>query len=272
MVNEDPFASIQKKIAEGKLETAVAETVNLANSNSDDKGVLLRCASVLKAIENAEAFDGIVEMVVSLSPEDDAEKVDIGLAFVGLGLFDEACVFFDSVDASKIPPIPYARALIGCGRPDEALEILPDGIEEATVLKVEALCALGRHEEAFDICMPLLDGGWEIKKAYCGALMHSGDNKGALKYVRKTPKDSKGADYNALAAFVMRVNGRTAAAAGYAGRALKEDPHHVGALEEMAMCLIEKGELGKARFFAGAINEVSPGNPATIRILDACSE
>ena len=68
----------------------------------------------------------------------------------------------------------------------------------------------------------------------------------------------------------MWINGKIPAAANYANRALHVDPLHVGALEVMAMCFVEKGKYTQAKLFAGAINEKEPGSPAVIRILDAC--
>jgi hypothetical protein len=45
---------------------------------------------------------------------------------------------------------------------------------------------------------------------------------------------------------------------------------HKGALETLAYCLIEKGRIVEAKMCAGAINEKRPGDPAVIKILDAC--
>jgi hypothetical protein len=97
-----------------------------------------------------------------------------------------------------------------------------------------------------------------------------GRNKDAIKTARKYLKEDKDADSLALAAYVMRINGRMMAAANFAHRAIAKDHTHKGALETMAFCLIEKSKFIEAKVFAGAINERSPGDPAAIRILDAC--
>ena len=105
----------------------------------------------------------------------------------------------------------------------------------------------------------------------CSVLLRMGREKDAVKLARSHLKeDKKNPDSLALSAYVMWINGKTPAAANYANRALHLDPLHTGALETMAMCFIEKGRYAEAKLFAGAINEKNPGDPAVIRILDAC--
>src|SRR5205814_5642029 len=54
-----------------------------------------------------------------------------------------------------------AERLIGAGRPEEALEILPAAGQSlrAGQLRALALSKLGRHDEACQILEPLFDGG-----------------------------------------------------------------------------------------------------------------
>lgn len=272
MGGDDRFSNVGANITKGNLDAAVAEIITIAESFPRDVGTLLSCASVLKAIGEADGFDKVVDMILDASTT--ADPYDIATSLSGLGLYGEALIVLEGSENPAAIPILYATALLAVGRAAEAVDVLSDGnlgIEESIVLS-EALCAVGRHEEAVSLTKTLVSegGGWPAMKAYCAALMHGGDNKGAFKYARKAMKEVGAADSNALAAYVMRINGRIPAAAGYAARALKADAHHLGALEEMAMCLLEKGEVDRARFFAGAINDVSPGHPATVRILDAC--
>ena len=98
-----------------------------------------------------------------------------------------------------------------------------------------------------------------------------GESKEAIKFAKSFLKeDKKNIDNLALNAYVMRINGRTPAAVNYCNRVLNTDFKHIGALETLALCFIEKKSFVNAKLLAGAINDADPGNPAVIRILDAC--
>ncbi|NLL95077.1 MAG: tetratricopeptide repeat protein [Thermoplasmatales archaeon] len=272
MGGNETFSNVGANIAKGNIDAAVAEILTIAES-SPDVGTLLSCASILKAIGEADGFDRVVALVMDAS-EGGPDPYETASSLSGLGLYAEALTVLEGTEDPAAIPTLYATALLEAGRAGEAVEVLSSdgglGLEGSITLS-EALCAVGRHDEAISLAESLIaEGGWPAMRAYCGAMMHKGDNRGAFKYARKAAKGAGAADSNALAAYVMRINGRVPAAAAYAARALKADPHHVGALEEMAMCLLEKGEVDRARYFAGAINEASPGHPAAMRILDAC--
>ncbi len=273
MDGKNTFSNVGANIAAGNLDDAVAEIMAIASS-SNDVPTLLSCASILKAIGEGDGFDTVVGKIMDAS-HGDADGYDTAASLAGLGLHAEALIILDGTGDPDVRPTLYATSLLAVGRADDAVAVLTAAGDldlDGSIVLSEALCAAGRHGEAISLTESLVadHGGWLAMKAHCGAMMHKGDNRGAFRYARKASKEMGGPDSNALAAYVMRVNGRIPAAAGYAVRALKEDPHHLGALEEMAMCLLEKGEVDKARYFAGTINDVSPGHPATVRILDAC--
>jgi hypothetical protein len=104
-------------------------------------------------------------------------------------------------------------------------------------------------------------------------MFRMGEAKATIKFAKAHVKESKtNNDFLALEAYVMRINGRMLAAVNYASRVLKNDYKHIGALETMAMCFVEKKSFINAKLLAGAINDADPGNPAAIRILDACRQ
>ena len=170
-----------------------------------------------------------------------------------------------------------ARTMLLADEAEEALELV-NKIFEPTIrdrlLRCDILCSLGEFSEALNESESIVE---DDKASYsslinmCTVLMKMGREKDAVKLAKSHLKeDKKNPDSLALNAYVMWINGKIPAAANYANRALHIDYSHVGALEVMAMCFVEKGKFTQAKLFAGAINEKEPGSPAVIRILDAC--
>jgi Flp pilus assembly protein TadD len=134
------------------------------------------------------------------------------------------------------------------------------------------LSSLGEHKKSNEEALALLNENpkdYDTRISYVKSLMMGGRNKDALKYAREGLKD-KSADSNAVAAYVLRVQGNIKAAGGYASRAVQIDNQHIGGMETLGICLALKEEYEKARIVAGAINEISPGDKAAINILSYC--
>ncbi|MBO4568829.1 MAG: hypothetical protein J5674_02445, partial [Candidatus Methanomethylophilaceae archaeon] len=136
----------------------------------------------------------------------------------------------------------------------------------------EALSYAGEHEAAVSEASRLLSehpSDYSVQVRYVSALMSAGKRKEAVKHVRDGLK-KKTADSNALAGYAMWVSGNVKSAGAYASRAVQMDPSHIGAMETLGLCLAETGDVPKARIVAGAINEISPGDKAVIKILSYC--
>jgi len=247
METDDAFERINAHIREGRYSSVRPEVYRIAELSEGDPFTLIKCASLLKVIDEEEGCQDILGRVEAALPEGGEDR------------------------------FAAAQALRRLGRPGDALRILHGMGGDDPVLREEAaaLSSLGRHDEALSLAegIPEASGpSYDSMLALCRVLTVMGRSKDAVRRARAYLREEGGADGNALAAAVMWFNGKTPAAAGFARRALEIDHTHQGAAETMAMCLIEKGRTKEAKVLAGAINQHDPGSDAAIRILDACRQ
>ncbi|MDR2866512.1 MAG: hypothetical protein LBV13_03820 [Methanomassiliicoccaceae archaeon] len=273
---EKTFASIQLHIKNEEY-GKVRPMVDTIADPSDDPRILLKCASLLKAVDDEDGCQRILDKVARMTVSGAGDRLMIARSLRGLGRPEEAYGMMADEDDDDMMLYEKAATLRLMGRNRDALSKIrkiTSMTSEHRMLMTEILCSAGEFEEAHDISLQLVeddDASYASLVNLCGTLMLMGRNKEAIKTAKQHLKeDKKDVDSLALNAYVMRINGRIPAAANFAHRALSVDSRHKGALETMAFCLIEKSRLKEAKMCAGAINEISPGDPAAIRILDAC--
>ena len=244
---------------------------------TDDVMIKLKCASILKTIDDEEGCQDIVDMILDSVPEDRERRMDMAKSVRSLGRAEEAYALMKDMkdDPANIPEI--ARTLNIIGEHEEALDLMRkvnDMSVDDMILLCNILCSLGEFREAEETAGKVIemDGGtYASYTNMVAVMMKAGKVKEANKFAKsKLKQDKKKADLLALEAYVLWVNGKIPGAANYANRALQVDYSHAGALETMAMCLIEKGKYIQAKMLAGVINDKDPNNPAVMRILDAC--
>ncbi|MFA7150021.1 MAG: hypothetical protein WC067_03290 [Candidatus Methanomethylophilaceae archaeon] len=277
MDTDKAFENIQNNIKDEKYELVRPEVDAIVSANGGNASVLLKCASLLKVVDDEQGCQAIIDLILDKIPNDPDKKFEIGIAIRNLGRAEDAYGLMKiySDDATRRSEI--ARTLLNMDEAEEALELMNtinDKNVDERILLSEILCSLGEFKMAYETAATLAEddrGSYDSLVNLCTVLMHMGKEKEALKIAKSHIKeDKKNADSLALGAYVMRIDGKISAAANFANRALQIDHTHVGALETMAYCLIEKHRFIQAKFFAGAINDKEPGNPAVIRILDAC--
>ena len=274
---EKAFENIRDNIKNENYPAVRPEIDSIMASCGDDVDTILKCASLLKTIDDEDGCQSLVDKALNAVPEDGSEDFDVALAVRGLGRPAEAYRLIKRFrdDPDKVSEV--ARTMLLADEAEEALELVK-GIEYPSIqdrlLLCDILCSLGEFNDALKEAEGIVD---DDKASYrsivniCTVMMKMGKDKEAVKLAKSHLKeDKKNPDSLALGAYVMWINGKIPAAANYANRALHLDYSHVGALEVMAMCFVEKGKYTQAKLFAGAINEKEPGSPAVIRILDAC--
>ncbi len=266
------FEAVRKDIAEGRLSDVSVKIKAIAES-TEDPFLVIKCISLQKAVGGGEALSALVGRLTSMSGKDSETDYQMASALLSLGFPSDACSIAGSDDDRSLSL--RARCLMGMGRHGSALEAI-DRMASPSVsdrcLRSEALDALGDHDAALEEAGVLLaqnPAEYGVRVRYVSALMSAGRKKEAVKFVRDGLKE-KSADANALAGYAMWVSGNVKSAGAYASRAVQMDQRHVGAMEVLGLCLAEKGEIPKARIVAGAINEVSPGDGAAVRILSYC--
>ena len=271
------FESIRDNIKNENYKAVRPEIDSIVAANPNDVDIILKCASLLKTIDDEEGCQSLVDDALKAVPSDGSKDFDVALAVRGLGRPVEAYSLIKRFKDDQELISEVARTMLLADEAEEALELV-NKIKEPAIrdrlLRCDILCSLGEFNEALKEADSIVDddnASYRSLINMCTVLMKMGREKDAVKLAKSHLKeDKKNPDSLALNAYVMWINGKIPAAANYANRALHIDYSHVGALEVMAMCFVEKGKFTQAKLFAGAINEKEPGSPAVIRILDAC--
>jgi len=255
----------------------VRPIIDTIASSVTDMATLLKCASLLKVVDDEEGCQKILDGIAERSFATAEERFIAASALRGLGRPDDGYRIIKDDDETEPILREKARMLLMTDEGETALSKIKK-IRTMTsadrILLTEILCSLGEFGEAYEAASKLAkdeNASYDSLVNLCNTLILMGKNKDAVRTAKQNLKeDRKDADSLALAAYVMRINGKIPAAAAFAHRALTTDHTHAGALETMAFCLIEKSRFAEAKLMAGAINDKRPGDPAVIRILDAC--
>ncbi len=277
MDKEQAFKEVQRNIGTGNKMAASQQVMQIAFNHRDEPMTLLKCASLLKVIEDDENMNAILEMIVNDLPSDENSRIELVKGLKGLGRFEEADIALE--DLAITDDIQRERMSVSYGLMDynatiDSYELIQEPTLDDEIVMIDALCSLNSFKEADEESRRLFDespSDFYVQRCRCSVLLRWGHSKEAEAFVKGILKNDKSsADANALAAYFMWMNGKISAAGGYATKAVKTDPKHIGAMETLAFCLIEKGKIDEAKIVAGAINEQAPGHQSIVRILDMC--
>lgn len=274
MDTDTAFGEIRSLISQGNGPDAVRRVRELAAADADPM-VRIKCLSLLKVIDEKEASQDILRDLMDSLPEEKDALIQVAGALRGLDFPSSAYSVLKGLDQDDTVRRISCMCLEDMEEYELALETVrsieaPKPYDRVMLSEIQS--ALGEHAASVETAKALLDempGDFDVRRTYVSALILAGRDKEAVKFARACMKE-KTADSNALVAYVMRVLGNTKAAAGYATRAINQDPRNVSAMETLGICLAEKGEYDKARIVAGAINEASPGSRAALNVLSFC--
>ncbi len=272
MSNEEKFKQISSDIAAGKTDGISALIMDIVSS-ADDPYEILKCMSILKLVPNDGTESRIANILVEKA--DDSNGLEIASALRNLD-----CPTFAIEILKKIKTTDRSfRLRCQCEYDMEEYESayatygnIVNPVINDRILLSSIQSSIGEHSKSIETATQLLaeyPHDYDVRICYVNALILGGRDKDAVKYVRTAIKD-KSADSNAVAAYVLRITGNIKAAGGYASRAVKLDPEHIGAMESLGICLALKEEYDKAKIVAGAINEISPGDKRAINVLSYC--
>ena len=274
---DSAFDSIKDNIKDGKNELVLPQVREIVDSNIDNPEILIKCASLLKVVEEEDEIQSILDKVMSNLPSDESELLKVAVNLRGLGRVDDAYSIYRSLKTATPDLYDLAQTLYLLEEYETAMAYLVKAEKldrKERILLTECYSAVGEFVKAEKEAHDLLDEfgpAYDILVNMSRVLFSKGDAKGAVKFAKSYLKeDKKNLDNLALNAYVMRINGKTMAAVNYSTRVLNVDYSHVGALETLAYCHIERKSYVSAKLLAGAINDADPGNPAAVRILDAC--
>ncbi len=274
--NDTRFQKVGALLGKKELQEAYMEVERIINSSRPFPFTLMKCAALLLTVDKKERSDEVASMALGCPLKDDDEIVQLSIAMRGLGRYGDSLSLLERV-GTDLPGLDLerARTLIASGDADSCLEILDSiaGIE-ADLIRCGALSRTGSHDEAIALAKKIVEDrglDYETGSLLLGSMLRAGLVKEAKRLANSMVKDAKDADSLALKAYVMRINGRTPAAMNYANQSLLKEPCHIGALWNLALCLLEKGRKDEAKLLAGAINEASPASPLALEILDLCN-
>ena len=277
MDTEAAFENIKNNIKEEKIDLVLPEVKQIVDQSGNDIPILFKCASLLKVVEEEDYCQEILDTIMDSLPDDESERMGVAIALRGMGRGEDAYDIINSFKEYKADPYEIALTLYSIEEYEEALSVLDESGKDdqrSMILFTDIYCALGdfaKATEYADKTMYYYGTSYDTLVNKCNVMFRMGKAKETIKFSKGYLKESKANnDFLALNAYVMRINGRLPAAVNYASRVLKNDHTHIGALETMAMCFAEKKSFINAKLLAGAINDAEPGNPAAIRILDAC--
>lgn len=274
--NDARFRRVSALLGQKELQEAYVEVERIVNSSRDDPFTLVKCAALLLTVDRKERSDEVATMAMRCVPQDDPGIVQLAVAMRGLGRYDDSLELLEDVDPNfEGLDMERAKTLLSSGEPCSCLETLESiDAHEANMVRCEALSRAGRHDEAVHLAESLLKErglNYETGSLLLGAMLRAGSVKEAKKLANSMVKEGKDADSLALKSYVMRINGRTPAAMNYANQSLLKESRHIGALWNLALCLLEKGRRDEAKLLAGAINEASPASPHALEILELCN-
>ncbi len=272
---EGSFQLINAYIRDDKINN-VRPTVDLIVSECDnDPVVLIKCVSILRVVDEEEAASEILDLLCTLIPKDGTERFSVTQALRGLGRYEESYNSYKTMDQTDAVIREEILALRGMDEFEEAYS-LTKKIQEPTIsddlMEAKVLCDLGEFTKALELSKKLVseDRDYKTLVGLCDTLILMGNMNEALKISKNYMKEAKNADGFALAARTLRICGKVPAAANYANRAVTLDYTHKGAVETLALCLIEKGRIKEAKVLAGGINQLDPGCEEVLNIMDSC--
>ena len=279
MDKDRAFREVQENIGKKRYDIVGPQVMLIASEYSDDPITLLTCASLLKVVEDDDRVMDIVGMISACSDDVSKPRLEIAKGLKGLGFPAESDAILRKLSVTDVVLRERMNALHMMCRYPEAVEV-HDDMEVPTITDdveyVDILLSMKENTKAIETATSILGeepDDYDVLRCYCSALLRSGQQKEAERFVKDyLKKDKNSATGNALAAFFMWMTGKTSAAGGFATKAVKTDSKHIGGMEILAICLIEKKKIPEAKIVAGAINETNPGHPAVIRILNMCKQ
>ena len=256
MDTEAAFERIKNDIKDEKYDMVLPQVKEIVGQCNGDISILFKCASLLKVVEEEDYCQEILDGVVKNLPAEEEQRMEVAIALRGIGRFKDSYDIMTSFKTYVPDAYELALSTYYVEKYEEALSILDKADrddQKSMILMTDIHCALGDYDKAMEIADKTIyyyGSGYDTLVNKCNVMFKSGKTKDAIKFAKSYVKESKSNND--------------------ASRVLKDDHTHIGALETMAMCLIEKKSFINAKLLAGAINDADPGNPAAVRILDAC--
>ena len=272
---EAAYKQITESIKDDHTDLVYPQIRQILDYTGKDPMEYVKCASILKSIDEEDGCQELLDEVLDLVPDDDEGKVQVASSLRRLGRGGDAYEILREIPDAD--PYEYAMSLFASEEYESALSVVLDKnlrTQPARILLCDTYCALGEFTKAMDEAQSLLDDDgpvYDVLVNMANVMFRKGDGKGAAKFVKSYIKqDKQNFDYLAAYAYIMRITGKIPAAVNYSVRVVNKDQTHIGAMETLALCHVEKQSFKNAKIIAGRINEVDPGNPAVVRIIDAC--
>lgn len=271
------FNAVRERIVQNDKDAAVAMLSNLSSS-SDDPFVRIKAASILLVIGRSDISDKILEDLCDSLPEDEDRLFSVAQAMRGLGRPDLASEILSDLEKTDRVLREYAISESDLGNHSSAFESA-EKIGNMTlgdrILSADCLSFMGKHSEALALSESLFGeypDVYDVIRCRCSALIAADRGREALALAKSLQKKDKNSpNAYAAGAYVTHVMGKSKLAGAFASKALRIDSGHLGAMEILALSLMDSGKYKEASIVAGAINEKDPGNRSAVRVLKECA-
>ena len=152
---DSAFESIKGNIKDGKNELVLPQVREIVDAHIGNPEVLIKCASLLKVVEEEEEIQSILDKVMSNLPSDESELLKVAVNLRGLGRVDDAYSIYRSLKTESPELYDLAQTLYLLDEYEMAMSEL---------LKAEGL---GRKErilltECYSAVVTDTEGGTEI--------------------------------------------------------------------------------------------------------------
>ena len=269
------YDQITENIKEGHNDLVYPQIRQILESVGTDPMEYVKCASILKSIDEEEKCQMLLDEMLEQVPDDEAGRVQVASSLRRLGRGEDAYQLLKEIPDAD--PYEYAMSLYASEEYESALAVVMDkGLSDcrSKILLTDIYCAVGEFGKATEVADALLEEEgplYDVLVNCINVMFRKGDGKSAVKFMKNYIKQNKqDFDFLAAYAYVMRITDKIPAAVNYSVRVVNKDQSHIGAMETLALCHAEKKSFINAKIIAGRINEVDPGNPAVVRIIDAC--
>ena len=140
------FESIRDNIKNENYKAVRPEIDSIVAANPDDVDIILKCASLLKTIDDETGCQSLLEKALSVVPSDGSKDFDVALAVRGLGRPVEAYGLIKRFKDDEDRMSEVARTMLLADESEEALELvmkIRDPSIGDRLLLCDILCSLG---------------------------------------------------------------------------------------------------------------------------------
>ena len=197
MDTEKAFESIRDNIKNENYGAVRPEIDSIVAANPSDVDVILKCASLLKTIDDERGCQTLLDKVMSSIPDDGSKDFDVALALRSLGRPSDAYTLIKRFRDDQDRIAEVARTMLMADEAEEALELIrkkKDPSITDRLLLCEILASLGEFSDSLKEAEGIVsDDGASYRSLVnqCTVMMRMGKDKEAVRLAKSYMKEDK---------------------------------------------------------------------------------